>query len=227
MVNVVLRARALHHGAKVVDGGEDVVFCDVLRDKVLPALVDGLFPAIRRNALEHFAQNGEADLFLDAVLLGVEIDELGHIDHAVGENLDLPAVDADDCFIDAAVGDLMCLVSRDDLVRHGDNFARHGVGHGLGKRLARKAAPDVHLLVELITADLGNVVTPCVEEQRVQIALGAFDCGRLARTELAVNLKQRLLARAAGVLFERCVQERIFAEDLLDLRIGRNAEGAN
>ena len=227
MVNVILRARALHHGAEVVDRGEDVVFRDVLRDKVLPALVDGLLPAVRRNALEHFAQNGEADLFLDAVLLGIKVDKLGHVDHAVGENFDFSSVDADDCFIDAAVGDLMRLVSRDNLVRHGDNFARHGVGHGLGKRLARKTAPDVHLLVELITADLGNVVTPCVEEQRVQIALGAFDCGRLARTELAVNLKQRLLARAAGVLFERRIQEGIFAEDLLDLCVGRNAEGAN
>ena len=121
----------------------------------------------------------------------------------------------------------MCLVSRDDLVRHGDNFARHGVGHRLGKRLARKAAPDVHLLIELIAANLGNVIAPRVEEQRVQIALGAFDCGRLARTELAVDFEKRLLARAAGVLFERCVQERIFAKDLLDLCVGRNAEGAN
>ena len=227
MVNVVLCARALHHGAQIVDGCKNVVLCNVLRNKVFAALVDRFLPAVCRDRLEHFAQHGEADLFLDAVLLGVKVHELRHIDHAVGEDLDLSAVDVDDRFVDAAVGDFMCLVSGNDVARHGKNLARHGVGHGLCKRLPGKTAPDVHLLVELVASDLGNIVAPCVEEQSVEIALRAFDCGRFARTELAVDFKQRFLARAAGILFQRRIEQRVLAEDLLDLRVGGDAEGAD
>ena len=56
------------------------------------------------------------------------------------------------------------------------------------------------LLVELVAADLADVVAAGIKEQSVQIALGAFDRGRLARTQAAVNLKQGFLTRLARVL---------------------------
>ena len=92
MVDVVLGACALHHAAQVVDGGKDVVLGDVLRNELVAAGLDGLFPAVGGDGLEHFAQDVEADLLLDAVLGRVKVDELRHVDHAVGEDDDLAAV---------------------------------------------------------------------------------------------------------------------------------------
>ena len=88
---------------------------------------------------------------------------------------------------------------------HGEDLAGQRIGHRLGQRVAAQACPNVHLLVELIAADLAHVIAARVEEQRVEIALRALDCGRFARTELAVDLKQRLFAGLAGVALERGV----------------------
>ena len=69
------------------------VMCFGMRSSA--ALLDGLLPAVGGDSLEHFTKNAEADLFLDAVLRRVKVDELRHIDHAVGEHDDLAAVHVD------------------------------------------------------------------------------------------------------------------------------------
>ena len=227
MVNVVLRARALHHAAQIVDGGENVVSRDVHRNEVAAAGLNGLLPAVGGDSLEHFTKNAEADLFLDAILRRVKVDELRHIDHAVGEHDDLAAVHVDHGAADAAAGDLVRLGAVDRLAVHGDDLAGHGIGHGLGQRLAVQTAPDVELLVELVTADLAHVIAAGVEEQRLEIALGAFDRGRLARTQAAVDFKQGFLTRLARVLVHGRLDERVLAEHLGDLAVSRHAEGAD
>ena len=227
MVNVVLRACALHHAAQVVDGGKNVVFRDVHRNEVAAASLDSLFPAVGGDSLEHFTQHAEADLFLDAILRRVEIDELRHIDHAVGEDDDLAAVHVDHGAADAAAGDLVRLGAVDRLAVHSDDLTGHGIGHRLGQRLAVQTAPDVKFFVEFIAADLAHVIAAGIEEQRLEITLGTFDCGRLSRTQAAVNFKQRFLARLARVLVHGRLDERILTEHLGDLAVGRHAEGAD
>ena len=68
---------------------------------VMP-LFDGLFPAVVRHGLEHFAQHRKADLLLDAVLHRVELHEVLHVDHAVREDLHLTAVHVEHSLVDAA-----------------------------------------------------------------------------------------------------------------------------
>ncbi len=106
-------------------------------------------PSRRRGQSQHFTQDIEADLFLDAILRRVEIDELRHIDHAVGEDDDLAAVHVDHGAADAAAGDLVRLGAVDRLAVHSDDLTGHGIGHGLGQRLAVQTAPDVHFFIEL------------------------------------------------------------------------------
>ncbi len=84
-----------------------------------------------------------------------------------------------------------------------------GIGNGLCQDLTRQAGPDVHLLVKLIPAHLGHVVTPGVEEQGVHISLGIFHCGRLAGAQAAVNLQEALLPGLAGVLLQGGADEGI------------------
>ena len=224
MVDVVGRTGAVDHGDQIVDGSKDIILRNVHRDQLAVALLDGLLPAVLGDGLQHLAQNAEADLLLDAVLGRIKAHELGHIDHAVREHLDLALTAEDHGLVDAVVGDHVRLLAAQRLAVHGEDLAGHGIGDGLGQRLAGQTAPDVHFLIELVAADLGNVIAAGVEEQRVEIGLGAFDCGRLARTKLAVDLEQGFLARMAGILFEGRKDHRILAEQLLDLRVGGNAE---
>ena len=231
VVNVVGGAGAVHHAAQVVDGGQDVVLGDVLGDEILGVLLDGVRPVLGVGAavlLEELLEGGEADLFLDAVLLGVKVHELRHVHHAVGEDLHGLAVHGgDDGLVDAAAGDLLGLLAVQGLAVHGDDLAGEGIGHGRGQGLASQAGPDVHLLVELIPADLGDVVAPGVEEEGVQVAFGALHRGGLAGTKAAVDLEKALFPGLAGVLLEGGENALVLAEELLDLPVGLHAKGAD
>ena len=83
MIDIVIMTDAVLQMHVIVDGCKNVVLCNVLRNEVFAALVDRFLPAVCRDRLEHLAQHGEADLFLDAILLGVKVHELRHVDHAV------------------------------------------------------------------------------------------------------------------------------------------------
>ena len=69
--------------------------------------------------------------------------------------------------------------------------------------LARLVLADAEVLVELEPADLRQVEAACVEEQRVQQRARVVDRWRIARTDLAVQLDERLLDAGAAVLLER------------------------
>src|SRR6059058_994963 len=87
----------------------------------------------------------------------------------------------------------------------------------LGRQDAR-ALLDVHLepLIELVAADLGQVVALRVEEQRLEQVAGVVERRRLTRPLLLEDLDQGLLLGLGGVLLERVDHERRVVEELQD-----------
>ena len=232
VVDVVGAAHTVGHADQVVDRSEDVVHRDVLGQKRVALVLNGKFPVLFGPVLflcllQHRAEGGEVDLFLDAHRARIEIHEAGHVGRAVGEDLEFLAVDHQNRFVDRAVGDLMGSGAGQDLAGHGQDLAGHRIDDGLCQLVAGKTRPDVHLLVELVAADLRDVVAAVVEEQGLQIGAGVVDCGGLAGTELAVDLQQAVLGRMAGVLLDRGGDEGRLAEHLEDLRVAVHAEGAD
>ena len=226
MVDVVGDADAGGHAAQIVDGGQNVVGDDMLGDQVVPPQGDGLGPAVLGHGVQHFPQDGEANLLVNSVRLGIEGDELGHIHHAVGEDLQSPAaLQGQKGLIDAPGGELLGPGPGERLAGHGQNFAGHGVGHRLGQSLTGQAGPDIHLLIEFVPAHLGHVVAPGIEEQRVHIRLGVFHCGGLAGTQAAVDLQEAFLPGLADVLFYGGADEGIVAEQLPDFVVGVHPQG--
>ena len=227
MVDVVRGADAHGHAVQVVDGGHDVVHNDVLGNQVVDPVGDGFLPAVGRDGLQHFLQNREMHLLPDAVFLGVKVHEGVHIDHVVGEHLDVGIADLDDSLVDALTAQLMGLGAGDEFPGHDQNFAGHGVGNRLGRFLTGQAAPDVHLLIELIPADGAHVIAVGVEQQPFQMGSGSFHRGRLAGTQTAVDFQQGLLPGLAGILVDGRKNPGVLAEHLLDLLVGLHAQGAD
>ena len=87
---------------------------------------------------------------------------------------------------------------------------------------------EAQLLVDLVAADLRQVVALRVEEQTLQQRAGGIDGGRLAGAEALVQLDQRLFLRGGRVAVERAQHHLVVAEELDDLlaRLGQ-AEGAH
>ncbi len=224
VVNVVGGAHAHGHTVEVVDGGHDVLHNDVVGNQVGIPLGNGGLPAVGGHGFQHLLQDGEVDLLLDAVLLGVKVHEGGHIHHGVGEHLDVDIADPDDGLIDAPAAQVVGLGSGDEIAGHDQNLAGHGIGNGLGGLLAGKTAPDVHLLVELVAAHLADVVAVGVKEEPLQMGRGSLHRGRLAGTQTPVNLQQGVLPGLAGILFQGGQNPLILAEHGLDLLIGLDTQ---
>ena len=83
---------------------------------------------------------------------------------------------------------------------------------------------QLELLVDLVAADLGQVVALRVEEQVLQQRLRGLARRRLARAQLAVDVEQGLVAGGDVVLLERGQQRLRPAEVLADALLGP-AEG--
>ena len=227
MVDVVRRPHAAGNAVEIIDRRENIVMGNVLRNQLVPTLLDRLLPAVGGNGIEHLKQDAAADLFLNAVLRGVEIDEALHVHHEVREKLAALAADGNDRLADAAGGQLLGFGSVEHLAGHGKDLSGARVGDRLGKLLTAQAAPQVELLVEFIASDLGYIVAAGVKEQTVQISLGILNRGRLTRAQAAINLQQAVLAGLAGVLFQRRHDALVLAEQLQNLPVLLHAEGAD
>ncbi len=94
----------------------------------------------------------------------------------------------------------------------------------LGERAGRDRRVELELLVDLVAADLGEVVALGVEEevlqQRLRVVLGR----RLAGAQLAVDVEQGLVLRVDGVLLQGRHHELGPAEALADA-VGVPADG--
>ena len=102
---------------------------------------------------------------------------------------------------------------------------RHDVLHGLHdvflvQRGAVLLGVEAQLLVDLVAADLCQVVALGVEEQTLDQRAGGIDGGRLARTEATVQLYKGLFLRGGGVAVQRAQHHLGAAQDVDDLLAG-------
>src|SRR5262249_56341232 len=83
---------------------------------------------------------------------------------------------------------------------------------------------DAEALVQLVAADLRQVVALRVEEQRLQQVAGVVQGGRLARALLLEDLDQGLLLAGGGILLERVDDEDRVVEQLENRLVRRRVE---
>ena len=93
----------------------------------------------------------------------------------------------------------------------------------LGERALRDRGVDTELLVDLVAADLGQVVALGVEEEVLEQCLRGLARRRLARTQLAVDVEQRLVRRCDVVLLQGG-QQRLGRGEVLADPVGGPAE---
>src|SRR5204863_9193754 len=94
------------------------------------------------------------------------------------------------------------------------------------RRQDARVLGDAHAepLVELVAADLRQVVALRVEEERLQQVAGVVERGRLPRSLLLEDLDQGLLLARGGVLLERVDDEDRVVDELADRLVRRRVE---
>ena len=174
MVDVVLGDQAVGQGVHIVDGGENVVYDDVLGNQLVgmeAALVNELLTLV---LAQQVLKNIEADTLLDAALgLGVKVHIAAHVAHTVGENADGGAVvgtDGDLGYTDGV--QLPALLAGENMALVKEDLAGGGVRHGQGQLAVPGNGPKGELLIELIAAHDAQIVAPGIKEEVIEQGLG-------------------------------------------------------
>ena len=89
----------------------------------------------------------------------------------------------------------------------------------LGQRALPDRQAEAELLVDLVPADLGQVVALRVEVQVLQQRLGGLPGRGLARAQLAVDVQQCVVLAGGVVLLQGGPHRLVLAEPLQDLRV--------
>ena len=231
VVDVVDGADAVVEADDVAHGGHDVVDVDVLGDQVVDVLADGGLEALLVLVFRHQgAQRRDVDLLGDADLLRVEGEEGRGVGEVVAQHLDVKGAPlvfhVQGHAVDAGVLDGLGHLAGDGGPGGDEDLARLGVDHVLGRDAARDARGQRQLLVELIAADLGQVVSLGVEEQAVDQGIGRLHRRRLAGAQLLVDLEQTGVHALCGVALDGGQQVLLAAQKLEDLVVRAVAQRA-
>ena len=236
VVDIVKVADTVRKTDQIVNGCENIILGNMLGAKLVNALLclclDGV--DIAAALLQNLTEHGGSDLFVDAAVAQVKAEQVLGFGGVVGEDLDRDAVvEGKRDLIDTVLLNLARHLAGQRDACLADKLAREGVDGGFSQLVPDNASGDIQLLIIFIAADRREVVALGVKEQVVDEQLRALHQRRFARTELLVNLLERLLAergavfcrkRCALVLLEGRLDQRLVAEHRKDVRIGLHAE---
>ena len=229
MVNVIALCKAVGQAVEIVDGAEDIVGHNVLGDENFHVLLHGALQGLRVTGtlVNQVLHHDAANLFPDAQLFfHILADELGNVNHAVVHHAHTLAFNQHVNMAYAAIGNGHGLLAGEDLALFGNNFAGEGVNHRFGQAAAGNTGIKGLLLVELVTAHIGNLVAAAIIEQTVKQTLGRLHRGRIARAELAVDLDEALFPALGSVLLDGGDDALILTVDLANALVGDGAHGS-
>ena len=226
MVDIVVQPHPGGEVQQIADGGINIINNDVLGNQFIMAAGDGVLESslILSGLLENFAQHAEADLLLDGQPQRPAVDEIVDINHAVRDDLDGLLADLDINAVNARMFNSLGIRPGENSALLKEDFAGHRVYNRSGKLAVGNPLADRQLLIVFVTADLREVIPSGVKEQRVDVASGGIDGGRLAGAQLAVNLLQRLIDRLDRILLDGGAEQLVLPEEGYHLLIGRHAE---
>ena len=173
---------------------------------------------LRRDRLDVLGRHPLADDALHPRQAGADLvlDELADIAQAtVAEVVDVVGLDADvDGLATAVTGHgLLAGVQRDDVLDRGDDVLD-------GQRRLGELALEAELLVDLVAADLGEVVALAVEVEVVEQGLRGLLRRRLARAQLAVDVEEGVVLTGGVVLLQGQPHRLVVPELLEDAVVG-------
>ena len=173
---------------------------------------------VRRDGLDVLGGHALAHLTLHTAHTGthLRLDELAHrTDAAVAQVVDVVVLDGDlgDLAVTHALDGLGAGVQGQQVAQGRDDVlnAQGGLGQVRGQ---------AQLLVDLVAADLGQVVALGVEVEVLQQGAAGLDARRLTGADLLVDVQERLvLGGDLAVLVQGGGQGRVVGELLADLRL--------
>ena len=227
MVDVIGGADAVAQAVQIVDGRQDVGHGDGAADELVVVAAQQLLLLFHiRSGVEDLLDLLKGAALVDAALLDIEGEEALSVNTAIGDDLDLLALDVQHDDIDAGVVSGLSQLTGDLGILLDEQFAGQRSDDVLGGDVVHDAACQRQLLVHLITTEPGQIVAAGVEEEHIELAGSGLHRGRLTGAQLAVDFQQAFLGVLGGILFQSSKDALILAEVVQDILVGRQAQCA-
>ena len=227
MVDVIGGADAVAQAVQIVDGRQDVGHGDGAADELVVVAAQQLLLLFHiRSGVEDLLDLLKGAALVDAALLDVEGEEALSVNTAIGDDLDLLALDVQHDDVDAGVVSGLSHLTGDLGILLDEQFAGQRSNDVLSGDVAGDAACQRQLLVHLITTKPGQIVAAGVEEEHIELAGSGLHRGRLTGAQLAVDFQQAFLGVLGGILFQSGKDALILAEVVQDVLVGRQAQCA-
>ncbi|CDC29576.1 uncharacterized protein BN792_01787 [Faecalibacterium sp. CAG:82] len=231
VVDIIGGADAVAQAVQVVDGSQNVGHGDRTADQLVVVAAQHLFLLFHiGSGVQDLLDLVKGAALVDAALLDVKGEEALCVHTAVGDDLDVLLTllegivhGQDDNIHTGGIGFLSQLAADLGASLH-DQLPGQGSHDVLSGNITHDAACQRELLVHLITAETGQIVTARVEEQHVDLAGSRLHRGRLAGAQLAVNFQQALFLVLGGVLFQGSQDALVVTEEVQDVLIGGQAQ---
>ena len=231
MVDIIGGTNAVAQTVQVVDGGQDVLHGDGAADQLVVVAAEHFLLLLHiGGGVEDLLDLIKGAALVDAALLHVEGEEALCVHTAVGDDLDLLGLFLQGVLhlqhdqVHTGVVGLLSHLAGDLGIGLDQHFAGQRVHHVLSGHKADDAAGQRQLLVHLVTAEPGQIVTARVEEQHVDLAGSGLHRGRLAGAQLAVNFQQALVLVLGGILFQGSQDALVVTEEVQDVLVGGQAQ---
>ena len=227
MVDVIGGADAVAQAVQIVDGRQDVGHGDGAADELVVVAAQQLLLLFHiRSGVEDLLDLLKGAALVDAALLDIEGEEALSVNTAIGDDLDLLALDVQHDDVDAGVVSGLSHLTGDLGILLDEQFAGQRSDDVLSGDVAGDAACQRQLLVHLITTEPGQIVAAGVEEEHIELAGSGLHRGRLTGAQLAVDFQQAFLGVLGGILFQSSKDALILAEVVQDVLVGRQAQCA-
>ena len=115
----------------------------------------------------------------------------------------------------------------DGAVAFDDHFTRFHIDDRAFSLVTEETVLPCQLLIQLVTANLCEVITTRIEEEIIEKGRTTVFGGRFARAELVIDFDQSGLSVRGAVFFQRLFDVDIMVEKLQDFLIGRIAQRAD
>ena len=188
VIDIIIIAEAALKVHVIVNGSQNIFLRDMLGYKLADILLQsfGQLLGILAELVQNLLQNRVINQLADTELSGVAVNKIGQLNHHIGKNLHISLLSLDIYEGNRLILDGVSQLTGNLLTGGSDHLTGQGANHISSQNLVSDSVLQSELLIELISADLCQIVSAGVKEHGIDEAFSAFYTEGLTGTNLFI-----------------------------------------
>ena len=190
MINIIIISKTIFQMHIIIDGCENIFFCNVLRNQLMDILANRIFQFIDIACclFQKFSENRIVHQLRHAHFLRVNVNNALQIYHHIRKNFDI-AFSLFSCnpyIWDCRVLNCICKFSVNFRSFFRDHLSCQRAYNIFCQNSSVNTITEQKLLIKFITSNFSKIITPCIKEHTCDQAFSTVHSKRFTRTNLLV-----------------------------------------